>query len=368
MKLLFLSALQSYYAPIMTLFVFGAMIFMDKLFTRRIKHLILLEIGTILFMIAVTWLDQCLMATPWEELDWKLKTATTFLSMAFAPIPPIILVLIYDTEETRGLKGLFYLPVILNLILCLISIRSGWIFYIINPGLTGKGPLSLMPMLVSIFYLSTLIFFAAKQKDKPNRKEETVFLAAVLGIIIIAIVIENLLHLNFIVWCVSTICVILYFLLLTTQKILYDSMTGSYSRLAYERRLEKLNYRSFCTVAMIDLNNLKKLNDEYGHSSGDAAICKVTDSILKSKSRHMQIYRYGGDEFILLSNRLCEEEIRKVLKEALIRCEALNGISLSFAYGIAEYHMGDDIQKTILNADEIMYRYKSQMRENKSAI
>lgn len=107
---------------------------------------------------------------------------------------------------------------------------------------------------------------------------------------------------------------------LFSQKILYDSMTGTYSRVAYEKQMEKLNFKHQCTIAMIDLNNLKQLNDWYGHSSGDVATCSATAAVLKQKSRHMKLYRYGGD----------------------------------------------DIYKAITHADEMMYRNKAIIKEEEA--
>ncbi len=360
---MFLDAMQSYYVPVMTLLIFTVMVITDKLFSRRIKKLFLWEIGLMFLMITDTWADFCFSAMTSFENGWKFRTMTTFINFALSPCPPMILVLIYETEESKKFSRWFYVPMLFNMVVSLISIWWGVIFYVSNENVYTRGPLFFVPFVVSGFYLLSLIFCAAKQRDKPNRKAEIAFLSVFLGVIGLGIMMEIIFNVQLLVWSLSASSFILYFLLLTTQKILYDPLTGTYNRIAYEKQLEKINGRSECTIAMIDLNNLKNFNDQFGHSIGDAAICGVTSSILKEKGKHMRLYRYGGDEFVLLSSRLCEKEMKKVLKLAQDRCDTVQGICLSFSYGVAEYRLGDDLNSIILNADTDMYRNKRNFRD-----
>lgn len=364
---MFREAMKSYYAPLLILLFFGVMVFVDKLFSQKIKRLFLLEICLQLFLIAVTWLDQYFAFMGDNGFAWRLRSITTCLNFAIGPCSPMILVLIYDTGVLGKIPKIFYVPQIINFATSVLSIWSGWIFSVSTSNVYRRGPLFPMSLTVGFFYLLTLIVFSAKQQNKPNRRAETTFLIAAFGGIGSAACLEVFFGLSFMIWNVSSVCIVLYFLLLTTQKILYDSMTGTYSRTAYERRMEKLNFKLPYTVAMIDLNNLKQLNDRYGHSAGDVAICSVTSAILKQKSRHMKLYRYGGDEFVLVSSRNCEAETDRVLKTAQEQCSKVIELPVSFSYGIAVHKSGDDIHKAILRADEAMYQNKAKMRDVKAA-
>ncbi|GLB29983.1 GGDEF domain-containing protein [Lacrimispora amygdalina] len=358
-------AMKSYYAPLLILLFFGVMVSVDKLFSKKIKRLFLLEICLLLFLIAVTWLDHYFAFMGDNGGAWRLRSIAACLNFAIGPCSPMILVLIYDTGVSGKIPKLFYVPQIINFTTSVLSIWSGWIFTVSSGNVYSRGPLFPMSLTVGFFYLLTLIVFSARQQDKPNRRAETIYLTAAFLGIGSAACLEVFFGLDFMIWNVSSVCVILYFLLLTTQKILYDSMTGTYSRTAYERQMEKLDFKLPCTVAMIDLNNLKQLNDRYGHSAGDEAICSVTAAILKQKSRHMKLYRYGGDEFVLISSRICEAETDRVLKTAQEQCIAVFDMPVSFSYGIAVHQPGDDIHKAILRADEAMYQNKEKMRNEK---
>lgn len=359
---MFLDALQSYYAPAIALLVFAVMVITDKLFSKRIKRLFLWEVGLIFLVIADTWADYCFSGLSTGE-GVKLRTLTTFIHFAISPCLPMILVLIYETEDSKRFPRWFYLPMAINIVFSILSIWMGFIFRVSRENIYTRGPLFFITFVVSVFYLLSLIYCSARQRGKPNRKAETVFLLLFLVVIGFAIMVEIMFHLHFLVWSASEAFVILYFLLMTTQKILYDPLTGTYNRIAYEKQLEKINGHSECTMAMIDLDNLKNINDEFGHSSGDAAICSVASAILKTKGKHMWLYRFGGDEFVLLSNRLNADEMKKTLKAAQKQCEEIQGIRPCFSYGVAEYRLGDDLNHTILNADLDMYRHKKNLKD-----
>lgn len=355
---MFFQALQTYYAPGTTLLIFAVFILLDKIFPQSVKRLFLLEIGIIFLLIVDTWIDS-IFGTKVVGDWWKFRTFTTFINFALSPCSPMVLVLIYKTGVTNKWNKLFFIPQLVNLFFCILSIYTGCIFHVDTKNTYTRGPLFFIPFAVSALYMISLILFSEKQKSKPNRHAETIFILVIMAVIALASVLEIFVSMRFLIWSTTEICAILYFLLLSIQKILYDPLTGSLSRLSYEKQLEKIDGRTACTIAMIDLNNLKQINDKLGHSAGDAAIHGVSTAILKTKSRHMKLYRYGGDEFILLSCKLCRDDMNDALFHAQRNCTTSNiPISLSFAYGIAEYLPGNDLFQTIKKADIAMYQSK----------
>lgn len=78
--------------------------------------------------------------------------------------------------------------------------------------------------------------------------------------------------------------------------VYYDSLTGCYSRNYYKRVLIKSTINQEWNVVVLDLNNLKKVNDVSGHSAGDALLKGIAE---KLQSFGIAV-RLGGDEFLLL--------------------------------------------------------------------
>ena len=104
-----------------------------------------------------------------------------------------------------------------------------------------------------------------------------------------------------------------------------DVLTGIGNRAAFEKRLETLEKNSveggslWCVSA--DINNLKAVNDTFGHSMGDTII-QETARILKSSAP--DVYRTGGDEFIIFVDQAAEEELNAVLRAISDGVDAYN--------------------------------------------
>lgn len=147
-----------------------------------------------------------------------------------------------------------------------------------------------------------------------------------------------------------------------TSQVYLDPLTGAYNRLYYT---EQLNFIvSHFSLAMVDLDNFKPINDEYGHLVGDLALIKTVKAFKKYIRGSEAIVRFGGDEFLLVLNRTSKDELFKRLDEMRF---AINSISfddypklrLSVSIGgIADYH-ADSIQKI----DGLMYKAKEKRNQ-----
>ncbi len=84
-----------------------------------------------------------------------------------------------------------------------------------------------------------------------------------------------------------------------------DGLTGLLNRLALEEDAKKMDGRRM-TAYMIDINYFKEINDRYGHSTGDAILRKTSET-LKKLYPGGHYYRYGGDEFLVLTHKPAEE-------------------------------------------------------------
>lgn len=183
--------------------------------------------------------------------------------------------------------------------------------------------------------------------------------AAVALVMIGASGIEVILHLRGVLWSTATICLILLFFALTVTKVLYDPLTGTYSRLAYQKRLECIRWKSQITLAMVDMNGLKKINDCLGHGAGDQAICQVAQALSAIRCRGLKVYRYGGDEFVLIGEGLIAGRLERELEGALVRCGTVEGMPVSFAYGVRQGR-GAEVEKLLGEVDSQMYVNKAQ--------
>ena len=80
-----------------------------------------------------------------------------------------------------------------------------------------------------------------------------------------------------------------------------DPLTGLANRRAFQERLSALEYSGqTVTIASLDLNDLKEVNDARGHPAGDALLRRTADILLAACVPQYRVYRVGGDEFVLL--------------------------------------------------------------------
>lgn len=146
----------------------------------------------------------------------------------------------------------------------------------------------------------------------------------------------------------------------------HDQLTGLYNRRYFYSAIEsiKRSTKEF-SLAMVDLDNFKKINDTYGHEVGDAVLKDLSEILMNSMGENDIAVRWGGEEFILFM--LCTDmnSAEKMLEKMLenIREHQVNfaGKSINFTatIGLAS---GNDLQKyeqVINTADQMLYYGKN---------
>ncbi|PTA49442.1 sensor domain-containing diguanylate cyclase [Shewanella morhuae] len=144
----------------------------------------------------------------------------------------------------------------------------------------------------------------------------------------------------------------------------FDSLTGLYNRKNFEDELQhwqqKPHLGSFLLI--IDMDNLKAINDAYGHQMGDIAIIQTANAILKCWQNNAIISRFGGDEFVVLCHGP-QTQIEQDLENMRKNLNHESELNLSFSYGIAIFE--NDWSQSFKIADHAMYEQK---RAKKKAI
>ena len=136
-----------------------------------------------------------------------------------------------------------------------------------------------------------------------------------------------------------------------------DSLTGLFNRNKFNHAMQSSEMASLSQlgVASIDLNALKKVNDQMGHSAGDSLICCTADHIARVFPG--RAYRIGGDEFLVIDTELEESVFRKAIS-AMQANMAQDGISVST--GISWRCGCCNIKEQFDEADRLMYRAKAE--------
>ncbi|MBQ5397920.1 MAG: GGDEF domain-containing protein [Ruminococcus sp.] len=149
----------------------------------------------------------------------------------------------------------------------------------------------------------------------------------------------------------------------TYRQLAYtDSLCDVKNRNAFMREQEATFEMDSLFYVVFDVNNMKRINDRYGHSAGDEIIKAAAKSISKSFSQIGECYRIGGDEFAVLGHYKAESSILKSIKRMNKLIREYNETAdpaLDLAYGYAMRESADVSTYELFNkADKAMYRFK----------
>ncbi|HUF39695.1 MAG TPA: GAF domain-containing protein [Anaerolineales bacterium] len=166
---------------------------------------------------------------------------------------------------------------------------------------------------------------------------------------------------------------------LVQEQSMTDMLTGLHNRRSFNNRIDEEVQRSdryghTFSLAMMDLNRFKSINDNYGHPTGDQVLIRISRCLSDRVRNTDFLARYGGDEFALImpeTPRPVAEGIALRLQRALEECEfglaSRSAAPITISIGIGQYP--SDARNTkdlVAAADKDLYRVKSLWRKSES--
>lgn len=137
------------------------------------------------------------------------------------------------------------------------------------------------------------------------------------------------------------------------QDVLVNAYNRRHFDITYKRLLSK---NKLFSIIILDLDNFKSINDNFGHDLGDIVlinICKAIQPLLDEKS---SLFRYGGEEFVIIAQDKSREEVLQLAENIRARVESLQwkeNIVTTLSIGVA--HSDDNKSNTLKKADEKLY-------------
>lgn len=144
-----------------------------------------------------------------------------------------------------------------------------------------------------------------------------------------------------------------------------DALTGVFNRHFFNewikehaQGLSSLGLTS--TLVFLDVDNLKVINDTYGHLTGDQVLSFVARILRENLRKDVLIARYGGDEFVVVFPKTRASEACIAMER--VQCSMANqsefSFPISFSFGVSEFRNLDEAEKILLQADQEMYAMK----------
>jgi diguanylate cyclase (GGDEF)-like protein len=149
-----------------------------------------------------------------------------------------------------------------------------------------------------------------------------------------------------------------------------DALTGLTNRRGFEHAVDQLSPRRSFAILAIDVDNLKTINDGYGHAGGDALLVAIGSALASVARKGETLARIGGDEFVLLIPDPSDEApviVARRMEEAVAALLLPTGpasVSVGWACGAA----GDDVYLVLQRADKGLYAAKTSEPAERDAL
>jgi diguanylate cyclase len=162
-------------------------------------------------------------------------------------------------------------------------------------------------------------------------------------------------------------------------RLMTDSLTGTHSRYAYERRLAEefqrwQRHSQPLSFSIWDIDLFKRVNDSYGHEAGDRLLRGVADLLGRGKRGEDFLARIGGEEFVLLlpmtsleTAKAIAEKLRAAVEAAAFRHHG-DPVKVTISSGLTEFRAGDTPTSVYERADRALYQAKQEGRNRCVAV
>lgn len=159
---------------------------------------------------------------------------------------------------------------------------------------------------------------------------------------------------------IGTIVLIISLIILKNiyYKSKYDNLTNLYNRNYFNKFFDKHKNKPH-NIIIFDIDNFKKINDMYGHKFGDLVLERVSNEVIKLKY-NIKAFRYGGEEFVLITNKYSYDDTIKIAEELRVSVSNLTfkeDVKVTISLGISSY--SGEHKDTLKIADENLYKSKN---------
>lgn len=151
------------------------------------------------------------------------------------------------------------------------------------------------------------------------------------------------------------------------QQSLTDHLTGSFNRQALHEHNRKTDIDKGASVVVCDLDDLKTINDKYGHDEGDRLLKHFVTEVEKQLRVSDSIYRWGGDEFVVVLSESTRDDANNKMEHLVTQMNPIiladgSVYNIGFSFGISYSRQSDNIDSAITTADRRMYAHKESRK------
>ena len=285
------------------------------------------------------------------------------------------------TEFIQDSKGnvVRVLPVLIVIIMLVVNLFVKNIFFIDEFNLYHQGKMLFLYYVISYsYFINVMVNFVTTWKKEKRSQQEFKKLVIWALLPLVALIIQIFNHRTTLIGVGFTISVLMIFLDGAKSNSTIDELTGINNRRAFNISANKLfsDNNNVMFLMLADVNDFKKINDEYGHLMGDRALVDIAFLLkmaIKKTKKNYFLARFGGDEFIIVGKYDNEDTIKELIDSIKKEEDLINNsnksykITMSIGYAIKNNsHLSvDDL---ISEADATMYANKKQLKNKNKKV
>ncbi len=277
--------------------------------SRLFKLLIFVNIY-MLIMEVVSWKFDMLTGT----FNWY---ANYMSNMVFGWSTPMITCVwasyidyrMFGSMERLKRRWYYIHPMIANTVLFAINVFTPIIFSVNSENVYSRESYMWLIVLINSATLFYICHLAYTNRSVIQRR---IIYAVLMFVFLPAITagLQVVLYGVFVLWPMMAVTLVITYIYLETASTSFDYLTGLYSRLRVDEYIDyMIGTNQAFGVIMLDLNDFKKINDNYGHHKGDGALVIFSNALMKVFSSEKMTARFAGDEFLVITKKLTEMDI-----------------------------------------------------------
>ena len=341
------------YATILIILFMITFLLSNTTFTKQVSRLFINSVVCVLLLVIVDSVET------WTE-SLETVTALRILMSAFGytlrPIGILTILLIVSRSINISHK-LLLVPAILNALVAFSGLFSDIAFSYSENNEFVRGPLGFFAYAVCAIYLFTLFIITIRYL-KERHRSESIIIFSMLFMAILSLYLEVFYSFDGFINSTFAVSITFYYLFFHAQTTKRDALTQAFNRSCFYDDATR-HYSRLKGIVSIDLNDLKKLNDNNGHASGDTALCTLVSVIKNILPRGCRLYRTGGDEFMILCLKYEQSDLEQLVET--MRSE-IKKTPYTCSFGLAMLKENEDLDQVCARADKLMYQDKIRIK------
>ncbi|GHV76214.1 hypothetical protein AGMMS49942_10350 [Spirochaetia bacterium] len=276
-----------------------------------------------------------------------------------------------DSGRTKKAGKIVWAIFIIHALILILNLPLGFYFYLTPENVFSYGDKYFIRLIIG-YFPAVMVFFDLFFLAKNFKKSQLYLILFFMIFTSLGSVIDIVLNTNGLMWpCFASALLSAYFFIVRTD-LKIDGLTGIGNRNSFNEFISEMsrqNARQSYSVVMIDMDDLKGINDTLGHLEGDNALRDLA-AIIKGCIRDSDFAaRYGGDEFIVATRE--ESDVVRLMERIQQSIDNQNDkkirpyhIQISYGRGVFAPNSGQSIEAFLSHIDSLMYKHKTGKRRS----